>query len=60
MKQLKRDDDTAMLVRGVDNYQHFKQDAPAETDLDPDALRKFEKLNQKYKEIVASNTITQS
>jgi hypothetical protein len=29
MRQLKADIDTALLVRGIDRYGHFKPDVPA-------------------------------
>ena len=34
VRQTKHDSDSAMLVRGVDEYQHFKADKPASRDLD--------------------------
>ena len=29
MRQTENDEDTAILVRGVDEYKHFKPDTPA-------------------------------
>ena len=37
-RQLAHNQDTAVLVRGVDRYGHFGIDVPATTDLDPAAL----------------------
>ncbi|MEM1334498.1 MAG: phytanoyl-CoA dioxygenase family protein, partial [Actinomycetota bacterium] len=39
-RQLAHDDDTAILLRGVDEYGHFGTDVPAVTDLAPDALER--------------------
>ena len=44
MRQTKHDMDSAMLVRGEDRFGHFDQDIPAETDLDPAARARREKL----------------
>jgi len=60
MKQLKHDNDSAVLVRGEDIYKHFQPDIPAINDLNISALEKFQKLNKVYKEIVASSNITGS
>ena len=48
MKQLKTDDDTAILVRGVDRYQHFKQVKPARAELDEAALARHRELQALY------------
>jgi ectoine hydroxylase-related dioxygenase (phytanoyl-CoA dioxygenase family) len=48
VRQTKHDMDSAMLVRGKDNYKHFGVDIPAETDLDPVAIQRqadLEKLH---------------
>jgi hypothetical protein len=57
MKQLKHDGDSAVLVRGKDRYNHFKPDVPADIDLDPAALAKFEALNKVHQSIVANGNI---
>ena len=38
VRQTKHDHDTAMLVRGVDTFNHFGKDLPAAIDLEPAAL----------------------
>ena len=38
VRQVKHDEDSAILVRGVDDYRHFKVDAPALRDMHPDDL----------------------
>ena len=53
MRQLKHDEDSAVLVRGKDRYNHFHHDLPAVTDLDPAALRRFDRLNKVHRQIAA-------
>lgn len=57
MKQLKHDGDSAFLVRGKDHYKHFLADVPAENDLEPAALERFETLNQVHRTIAADGNI---
>ena len=57
MKQLKHDGDSAVLVRGKDRYNHFKPDVPADIDLEPAALAKFEALNKVHQSIAANGNI---
>jgi len=40
-----------MLVRGVDQYEHFHQDRPAPTDFDLDAWHYQQDLDAKLKAI---------
>ena len=54
LKQTKHEDDTAICVRGVDEYKNFKTDLPAKKDLDPLALEKFKYLNDLYKQTAGS------
>ena len=49
IKQLKSDKDTAMCVRGIDEYNNFKLDLPASKDLDSKALEEFKTLDEEYK-----------
>lgn len=51
IRQTKHDLDTAMLVRGEDKYNHFGADIPAESDLDPVAIKRQAELEVKYIEI---------
>lgn len=39
-RQVMHDNDTVILVRGVDEYGHFGSDVPATTDLDPAAIER--------------------
>ena len=50
MRQTKHDRDSAMLVRGRDDYGHFQPDIPAETDLDPVALQRQQELDRLYRQ----------
>lgn len=51
LRQTKHDLDTAMLVRGKDDYGHFEADIPASTDLDPVAIIRRNELEERYKMI---------
>lgn len=51
VKQTKHDLDSAILVRGEDNYHHFSPDIPAETDLNPVAVARQAELEAHYIEI---------
>ena len=52
MRQVKHDRDTALLVRGVDEFGHFRPDIPASEDLHPEALARHRALNRLYQETV--------
>jgi ectoine hydroxylase-related dioxygenase (phytanoyl-CoA dioxygenase family) len=51
VRQTKHDLDTAILVRGKDDYNHFEMDIPATTDLSPDGIRHQMELEERYKMI---------
>ena len=51
IRQTKHDLDTAMLVRGKDDYGHFEADIPASADLDPAAIIRRNELEERYKMI---------
>jgi len=53
VRQTLHDRDTAMLVRGVDDFRHFKDDVPATGDLDPDALARQRVLDARVNDIYA-------
>ena len=55
MRQTKHDLDTAMLVRGVDAYNHFGADIPARGDLEPKALERHRELDRLYRETVGND-----
>ena len=50
VRQTKHDLDTAMLVRGVDEYGHFGVDIPATSDLDPVAVARQAELERRHVE----------
>jgi len=50
VRQTKHDLDTAILVRGKDQYGHFGVDKPANTDFDEAAVQHHTVLQQLYKE----------
>ncbi len=55
VKQMKNNTDTAICVRGVDNYNNFGIDMPAVSDeLNSVTIAKQKKLQEKYKSIVSS------
>ena len=51
VKQIKQQQDSAMLVRGVDNYGHFQTDQPAVANFDVHAWKKQQALDAKLKGI---------
>ena len=54
VRQTKHDLDTAMLVRGVDNYRNFEIDMPATSDLQPAAMARHVELEERYKAIAGT------
>ena len=54
VRQTKHDLDTAMLVRGIDQYGHFGLDVGAKSDLDPVALLKQKELEELYRKTAGS------
>ena len=54
VRQVKHDEDSAILVRGVDDYRHFKVDAPALRDMHPDDLARREQLDARINDIYAA------
>lgn len=54
VRQTKHDLDTAMLVRGKDNYGNFEKDIPASKDLEPETLRRQQELEDRYKMIAGT------
>ena len=50
VRQTKHDLDTAILVRGVDEYHNFKPAKLATTDLDPEAVELQEDMDALYRE----------
>lgn len=45
-----RDDAATMLVRGVDNFGHFRTEQPPDVDFEPDAVARFRELDQAMKQ----------
>ena len=54
VKQTKHDNDSAICVRGIDQYNSFKIDQPATRNLDPIAIEKFIILDKQYKNTAGS------
>jgi ectoine hydroxylase-related dioxygenase (phytanoyl-CoA dioxygenase family) len=54
MRQTKTHSDSAMLVRGRDEFGHFAQDIAATSDLDPVAVARQKELQARYKSIAGS------
>jgi len=55
VKQIKNNTDTAICVRGVDNYNNFGVDIPAvSNELNPANITKQKELQEKYKSIVSA------
>ena len=46
VRQTKHDLDSAMLVRGTDRFGHFREDIPASSDFDPDAVMRWHELDK--------------
>lgn len=55
VRQVKHENDTAILVRGVDGHRHFGVDVPATEDLEPGAFRRFRELDRLYRETAGSH-----
>lgn len=55
VRQTKHDLDSAILVRGIDEYHHFKQDVGATKDLDPVAMARQKALEEHYKSIAGTS-----
>ena len=53
-RQTMHDQDSAILVRGEDKYQHFKVDVPALRDMHPVDLARRDALDQKINDIYQS------
>ena len=54
VRQIKHDQDSAMLVRGEDRYGNFEVDMPAQSDLAPDAMRRQAALEARYRAIAGT------
>lgn len=52
VRQTKHDNDSALLVRGKDTFHHFESDIGATANLDPEAIKHQEFLEDRYKSIV--------
>ena len=51
VRQTKHNADTAVLVRGQDRFRYFGVDIVAQSDLDPAAIERQERLDATYREI---------
>lgn len=54
VSQTKHDLDSAMLVRGCDEFGNFENDVPASGDLEPAAIRRQVELEERYKQIAGT------
>jgi ectoine hydroxylase-related dioxygenase (phytanoyl-CoA dioxygenase family) len=55
VRQTKHDLDTAILVRGVDDFHHFKPNEFATSDLDPRALERQADLDRLYRKTAGTS-----
>lgn len=55
IRQTKHDRDTAMLVRGVDEFGHFGADIAPKGDLEPEALKRQRELDRLYRNTIGSD-----
>lgn len=53
VRQTKRPGFTALLVRGKDKFGYYAADTPAQTDLDPQAMKERDRMEVLYREIAA-------
>ena len=51
VRQTKLPGFTALLARGVDNYQHYERDVAATSDLDADAMRRRDDMERLHRGI---------
>jgi hypothetical protein len=56
VKQIKQRQDSAILVRGVDDYGHFQTDQPATSNFDVEAWQNQQNLDAKLKGIQGNTT----
>ena len=56
LKQIAGPRDSAMLVRGVDNYHHFDYEPRPKADLDPDAVREHKRITDAANAILYRGT----
>ncbi len=54
VRQTKHDLDSAILVRGEDDYRHFNEDIAATSDLDPVAIARQIELQEHYESIAGT------
>ena len=46
VRQLKHGEDSALLVRGTDDFGHYAADLPVQNDFEPDAMERWARLNE--------------
>src|SRR5207249_1753518 len=56
VRQVAGDGDSALLVRGVDEYHHFEPEEPPVTDLAPDAVARHAEIMKRQAEILYRGT----
>ncbi|MDT2083543.1 MAG: hypothetical protein RMX62_01550, partial [Planktomarina sp.] len=55
VRQTKHENDSAVLVRGQDKFNHFAKDMPAKADLEPKAMKRQEELEKLYNETAGNS-----
>lgn len=55
VRQTKHKNDTAILLRGQDRFNHFSKDIPAKSDLEPQAMKRQEELEKLYNETAGNS-----
>ena len=54
VRQIKHDQDSALLVRGTDQYSHFQNEVPARSDLTVDGIRQQAIMEERYEQIAGT------
>ncbi|MEL6312343.1 MAG: phytanoyl-CoA dioxygenase family protein, partial [Pseudomonadota bacterium] len=54
VRQLKDDNDSALLVRGKDQFNHYREDIAAVADLAPEAVARQAELQRRYEAIAGT------
>ena len=55
VRQTKHENDSAVLVRGQDKFNHFTKDMPAKADLEPKTMKRQEELERLYNETAGNS-----
>ena len=55
VRQTKHENDSTILVRGQDKFNHFAKDMPTKADLEPKAMKRQEELEKLYNETAGNS-----